>query len=160
MPTFNDSQTTMSLSATPATSLAGIDLSAAQASVELVGSEAAGTNRSHAALWSEHCCELYWRLNRGLGSLFGFNSNPSVITAVLLSMVIISGVLTVYGVQQSRLLFIELKTLQAEQDQAQLKWTQLLLEESALNAPGRVEQIATSHLGMVVPTAKQVEMVK
>lgn len=84
----------------------------------------------------------------------------TLITLVLLLTLIISGVSTVYAVHMSRQLFIDLNALQNEQGMTQRRWTQLLLEKSALNAPNRVEHIATGQLGMVVPEADQIEMVK
>lgn len=84
----------------------------------------------------------------------------TLVTIVLLLAVIISGVSAVYAVHLNRQFFAELQTLQADQDQAQRRWAQLLLEESALNAPNRVEHIASEKLGMVIPDSAQLTMVK
>jgi cell division protein FtsL len=84
----------------------------------------------------------------------------TLVTIILLLLVIVSGVSAVYAVHLNRQLFIDLQALQSEQDQAQRLWTQLLLEESAWNDPNRVEHIASGKLGMMIPAAEQVEMVK
>lgn len=87
-------------------------------------------------------------------------SKNGLISMALLVALLVSGVMTVYGVHLNRQLFMELKVLQAEEDRAQRRWTQLLLEESAWSAPGHVEHIASTRLGMAAPRAEQVEMVR
>ena len=100
----------------------------------------------------------WWRGSRQL--LSGLANRNSLVSLALLLAIAVSGVAAVYAVHLNRQLFIELKTLQAEQDLAQRRWTQLLLEEGALSAPNRVEHIAASKLGMVAPAAAQTEMVR
>ena len=102
------------------------------------------------------------RLTRGETDLLGkwLIQGKTLVTIVLFLAVIISGVSAIYAVHLNRQLFVELKALHADQDQAQRRWTQLLLEESALNAPNRVEHIASVKLGMVIPESVQLEMVK
>jgi len=87
-------------------------------------------------------------------------SKNGLVSIALLVALLVSGVMTVYGVHLNRQLFMELKVLQAEEDRAQRRWTQLLLEESAWSAPGHVEHIASTRLGMATPRAEQVEMVR
>ncbi len=78
-------------------------------------------------------------------------SPPAVLAMMLLAAVIISAVGRVYSVHKSRTLFAELQKLKKEEDQLQVEWGQLLLEESSWAAPQRVEAIARNKLQMDVP---------
>lgn len=56
----------------------------------------------------------------------------------------------------SRHLLNDLQQLEAERNELQVEWGQLLLEQSSLVAQGKVEDTAITQLGMEVPSMKQV----
>ncbi len=101
---------------------------------------------------------IWWHETiRHLQALF---TRKVLVSLALLALLAASALATSYAVHKNRQLFIELQTLQAEQDFQQRRWTQLLIEESAWSAHGHIEQVATQKLGMEIPTSEQVELVK
>ena len=46
-----------------------------------------------------------------------------------------------------------------QNDQLQLEWAQLLLEQSAWSSPNRLESIASQKLGMSMPEAEEIQLV-
>ena len=60
---------------------------------------------------------------------------------------------------ECRLLSDELMQLRTREQQLQIEWGQLLLEESALAAHARLEEIARSELGMRRPTGAEIRVV-
>ena len=84
---------------------------------------------------------------------------------VLLSLgLVLVMVLTALGVEYSshisRELFAEQALLQERNDQLQLEWAQLLLEQSAFTSPGQIESVAAQELDMVLPDIRSIELVK
>lgn len=100
--------------------------------------------------WWRDTCGLIARMLKG----------QSMVTMILVSVLVLSGIATVYAVHLNRQLFMELQVLQADKDKYEREWTQLLLEESAWSAHGRVEQIAIEEFGMVTPDSSQLEIIK
>jgi cell division protein FtsL len=70
-----------------------------------------------------------------------------------------SSVDVVVAAHENRTLFNTLAELQGERDRYQREWSQLLLEQSALSAHGRVEKLAAERLGMVVPGREDIVLV-
>jgi cell division protein FtsL len=60
---------------------------------------------------------------------------------------------------QSRLLFVEYQSLQAERDSLNIEWGKLLLEEGAWSEHRRVEKLARDRLHMATPIAHRVVIV-
>lgn len=83
----------------------------------------------------------------------------AVISVVLLALLLISSLGVVVSAHENRELFNTLSQLQAERDGYQREWSQLLLEQSALSAHGRVEQLASERFGMSVPGKEDVVLV-
>ncbi len=83
----------------------------------------------------------------------------AVVTGILLLLVLLSAVGVVYSSHLSRQLFSEQAILLEKNDQLQLEWAQLLLEQSAWSSPTRVETVARDQLGMVMPEAAQIELI-
>lgn len=81
-----------------------------------------------------------------------------VITLMLLSSLMLSAVGVVYSSHLSRQLFAEQAILLDRNDQLQLEWAQLLLEQSAWSSPGRIESIAHEELHMSIPESGQIEI--
>lgn len=77
---------------------------------------------------------------------------------LLLGAVIASSVLLVYSKHESRKLFAELQRLQQEQDQMNIEWGRLQLEQSAWSTHGRIERLAQKKLGMHIPPSDEVMM--
>ncbi|HKK55053.1 cell division protein FtsL [Marinobacter sp.] len=83
----------------------------------------------------------------------------AVISVVLLALLLISSLGVVVSAHENRELFNTLSQLQAERDGYQREWSQLLLEQSALSAHGRVERLASERFGMSVPGKEDVVLV-
>ena len=79
---------------------------------------------------------------------------------VLIGAVVLSALAVVYAKHQSRKLFIELQTLQKSRDDMAIEWGQLQLEQSTLVTHGRIENIAHATLGMMLPPADAMVIVK
>ncbi len=60
---------------------------------------------------------------------------------------------------QSRLLFVEYRSLQTERDSLNVEWGKLLLEEGAWSEHRRVEMLARDRLRMAIPVAHYVVIV-
>lgn len=74
-----------------------------------------------------------------------------VISMALVALLVASSIGVVVSAHENRELFNTLSHLQGERDRYQQEWSQLLLEQSALSAHGRVEKLAAERFGMVVP---------
>lgn len=74
--------------------------------------------------------------------------------------VMVSALAVVYAKYQSRTLFVELQGLNKGRDAMGIEWGQLQLEQSTWTDNGRVEEIARTRLGMLLPEPKQVVVVR
>ena len=83
----------------------------------------------------------------------------AIISMVLVALLLASALGVVISAHQNRELFNTLTELQAERDGYQREWSQLLLEQSALSAYGRVEQLASERFGMSAPGKEDVVLV-
>ena len=63
-----------------------------------------------------------------------------------------------YAKHQSRKLFIELQSLEAQRDEMNVEWGQLQLEQSTHATHGKVEDAARNRLGMHIPGPQQVKI--
>ena len=75
-------------------------------------------------------------------------------------VLIASAVGVIYASHLNRQLFTELAILQSQRDAYEMEWTQLLLEQSAWSAHGRIEHVAITKLEMKVPEASDIVVVK
>ena len=73
-------------------------------------------------------------------------------------MVLGSAIAAVYAKHESRKLFIELQSLNAERDRLAVEWGQLQIEQSAWSTHARVEQIARDDMNLRPPTPDQVRL--
>ncbi|MBS0432803.1 MAG: cell division protein FtsL [Proteobacteria bacterium] len=80
--------------------------------------------------------------------------------AVLLLAVTASAVAVVWARHQGRVAFVDLSRLQNQKDSLNVEFGKLELEQATWAAPGRIEQIARSQLGMVTPAPDQVVLVR
>ena len=80
---------------------------------------------------------------------------------VLLTIAVVASSLSVIELRhRNRLLFAELQTLTRERDSLNTEWGQLLLEQGAWSEHRRVEETARARLGMAMPAADQVVVVR
>ena len=75
---------------------------------------------------------------------------------VLTVVVVVSGVAVVHAKYESRALFVELESLRAARDQADMEWGRLQLEQSTLATHWRIENKARNELQMHDPLPEQV----
>lgn len=80
--------------------------------------------------------------------------------SVLLLAVMASAIAVVWARHQGRVAFVELTQLQNQRDALNVEFGRLELEQATWAAPGRVEQIARSQLGMITPPPGQVELIR
>ena len=85
---------------------------------------------------------------------------PLKTLAVLVVLMMISAFGVIYAKHQSRKLFVELQALHKARDNMDIEWGQLQLEQSTLATHSRVEGTAGAKLGMVIPEANQVVILK
>ncbi|HEB77262.1 MAG TPA: cell division protein FtsL [Methylothermaceae bacterium] len=67
-----------------------------------------------------------------------------------------TAVAVIYGKYHSRMLFHQAQSLEQQLDRLAVEWEQLLIEEHAWADPARIEHLARSQLGMVVPRADEI----
>ncbi|MFQ5546547.1 MAG: cell division protein FtsL [Acidiferrobacterales bacterium] len=77
----------------------------------------------------------------------------------LVMLVMLTAMVVVTLRHQSRLLFVEYQSLQAERDSLNIEWGKLLLEEGAWSEHRRVETLARDQLHMATPVAHRVIIV-
>ncbi len=73
---------------------------------------------------------------------------------VLLSGVVFSALSVIYLTNKTRDLNIQLQQVQQKQEQLDMEWSQLLLEQSTWQSQSHVIEIATNALGMLIPEEK------
>ncbi|KZY39355.1 hypothetical protein A3752_06530 [Oleiphilus sp. HI0081] len=78
---------------------------------------------------------------------------------MLLLIIVLSAIGVVYSSHLSRQLFAEQAILLEKNDQLQLEWAQLLLEQSAWSSPNRIESVARESLGMEVPETEKIQLI-
>lgn len=79
---------------------------------------------------------------------------------MLLAVVMVTAIAVIQTRHESRQLFAELQTRQAERDALNVEWGKLLLEEGAWSQHRRVEAMARSRLGMNTPDAAHIRVVR
>ncbi|MBZ0334480.1 cell division protein FtsL [Marinobacter sp. AL4B] len=82
-----------------------------------------------------------------------------LVSLVLLLVLTVSAIGVVVSAHENRELFNALSTLQQQRDAHEREWSQLLLEQSALSAHGRVENLAAERFGMRVPGRQDIVLV-
>jgi cell division protein FtsL len=79
---------------------------------------------------------------------------------LLAASVFVSAIGVVYSIHQSRKLFVQLQTLQAQRDEMDVEWGRLQLEQSTWATDARIEALASSKLDMIIPAPSAIVMVK
>lgn len=85
---------------------------------------------------------------------------PGLGVLLLAVVVMLSALAVVYVADLNRRLFIEWQDTQGAQEALRIEWGKLLLEESTWSTQGRIGEIAKNNLGMQLPTANQVSIIK
>lgn len=94
------------------------------------------------------------------GRIFHALAEPKVVVTLGLATLLIgSAVGVAVSAHQNRELYNTLSELQAQRDAYQRQWSQLLLEQSALSAHGRIERNAVDELNMIVPGQEHIVLV-
>ncbi|MEE4377344.1 MAG: cell division protein FtsL [Candidatus Competibacteraceae bacterium] len=78
--------------------------------------------------------------------------NSVWLSAVLLVVLMGSGLGVVYTKHQTRQLFVNLQTEQDRRDALEIEWRQLQLEHSTLATAAQVDQAARKRLDMAIPS--------
>jgi len=71
-----------------------------------------------------------------------------ILAAVMVLAVMVSAVGVIYAKHRNRMLYVELTRLQQQQDELNVDWGRLQLEQSTWATHGRIEKVARSKLGM------------
>ena len=83
-----------------------------------------------------------------------------LLPVLLLAAAVASAIGVAWARYRSRVLFVELQSLERTRDELEVEWGRLQLEQAALAAPGRVEQVARKRLHMHVPTPEETVIVR
>ena len=89
----------------------------------------------------------------------GINNTSAFALITFMSLTLISGLAVVLKEHQNRTTFNELQQLKDERNELEVKWGQLLIEQSTFGVEGRVEQKAVNDLRMQLPTPAEIIMV-
>ena len=80
-------------------------------------------------------------------------------TKVLMVLLVLSAFVMVYLKDLNRRTFIQYQNMVQANQQAQVDWGKLLLEQSTWSAQANVQQVATDRLQMVTPKAKDIVLI-
>jgi cell division protein FtsL len=102
------------------------------------------------------------RAEEGASRLLSFDevARPVALTLLLTLIIVLSALAVTYSAFEYRMLFNKHQRLVQQWDEYQVEWGQLLLEQSALGANSRVEQVATQKLEMISPQPEMIEIVQ
>ena len=82
------------------------------------------------------------------------------IFVLLVTAVMGSAIGVINAKHQARTAFVELQALQKLRDDRQVNWGRLQLEQAAWSTHGRVEQIASSRLNMILPSDDSIKVIR
>jgi cell division protein FtsL len=78
----------------------------------------------------------------------------------LLMVVVLSALGVVYTKYRSRMLFAEIQRLEQDLDVYEMEWGQLQLEQNTWAEHSRIERLARSRLGMILPERNTIIYIK
>lgn len=87
-------------------------------------------------------------------------SKQSYFHLFLLVGVLFSALAVIYITNLHRMMCSQLETLEQQAHQLELQWGKLLLEQASLETPRRVQQLASDKLHMVLPLARQTQILR
>ena len=82
---------------------------------------------------------------------------------LMLPMLVIflgSALAVIYSKYRSRSVFIEIQKLERDLDRYEVEWGQLQLELTTLSEHSRIERLARSKLGLVMPVRERIVYIK
>ncbi|WP_456404176.1 cell division protein FtsL [Thiolapillus sp.] len=82
------------------------------------------------------------------------------VLVVLAMVVLVSAIAVVHTKYRSRVLFVQLKGLDEQVDEVDIEWERLLIEHGAWGTPAHIETSARKKLGMRMPRADEVIIIK
>lgn len=94
------------------------------------------------------------------GPLEALFSIPALGMSFLMICLLFSAMAVVVSKHLDRSLHIRLQQLQKNRDDLHVEWSRLLLEQGTLGSDPRVEQIAREQLGMRLPTANHIQVMR
>ena len=86
--------------------------------------------------------------------------SKQIAIGLLVVMLLSSAFGVIYLKDLSRRLFIQYQALQSVQQVEESAQNKLLLEKGAWSSPARIQSVATKQLNMVVPSMKQIVMLR
>ena len=86
-------------------------------------------------------------------------SSRGLLMALVLA-VLASAVGVIYAKHEGRKQFVQLQALEKERDQMNVEWGQLQLEQGTWATHSRVERVARKRLGMKMPDAESVVIIR
>ena len=78
----------------------------------------------------------------------------------LLSLLLMTALAVIYSKYLSRQLFVEVQKLERDLDFYTVEWGQLQLEQNTLAEHNRIERLARSKLGLVMPKREDIVFIK
>lgn len=83
-----------------------------------------------------------------------------LVVGTLIVLLLVSAFSVIYLKDLSRRLFIQYQQAQQVQEHDEVEWSKLLLEEGAWSTQARIQNLASTRLDMVMPTMKNIVMIK
>jgi len=83
-----------------------------------------------------------------------------LVVMTLLGLVLISALSLVWSRHETRVLFVELQSLESERDEMNVDWGRLQLEQSAWATKARIERLAREELEMQRPVDLEMVLVE
>lgn len=71
-----------------------------------------------------------------------------ILAVILVLAVMVSAISVIYTKHRNRMLYVELTQLQKQQDELNVNWGRLQLEQSTWATHSRIEKVARNKLGM------------
>ena len=89
----------------------------------------------------------------------GINNLSALTLIFMMTLTMVSGIAVVLIEHQNRTAFNELQELKDEGNALEVKWGQLLIEQSTFGVEGRVEEKAINELQLQLPVPAEIVMV-
>ena len=89
----------------------------------------------------------------------GINNLSALTLIFMMTLTMVSGIAVVLKEHQNRTAFNELQELKDEGNELEVKWGQLLIEQSTFGVEGRVEEKAINELQMQLPVPAEIVMI-
>lgn len=79
---------------------------------------------------------------------------------LLLALLMSSALAVIYSKYRSRMVFMEIQKLERDLDRYEVEWGRLQLELTTLSGHSRIERLARSKLGLVIPAREKIVYIK